>query len=358
MKKKRAIIWTPEITSLNGQNIVTNEVTKILEEFFEISKYEYFPGLNIFTFKYLINLIFLIKNILKNEYEFIYLVCSRSLFGFIRDLPILFLSKTNRRIIVHVHGSDFPDLFRNKFLKGISSESYKNCEIILPSMHLKNDLKNIKFKKIYICENFIGREIQEFSVSDNVIEKRNNHKFKILWNSNILSSKGFFETYEAIKILYEQNNKIEFIVLGKLIKDSENTLKELKFKYLKLKKTPWFTEINQVDRDEYKKIILKSNLIILPSTYKSECQPLSIIEAMIFQKHVIINNTIALKTTVGNYPAEITKRNKKSIARSITKCMENDLSSVQKRKIGAIEAKRRFSYENFYNTLLEIFNVH
>ena len=298
------------------------------------------------------------KNIFKNNYEFIYLVCSRSFFGFIRDLPILLLSKTNNKVIVHVHGSDFPNIFKMKFLKKISKLSYANCEIILVSKHLKNNLKNFKFKKIHICENFVGKKIQEFSESNNIIQKKNNQKFKILWNSNILSSKGFFETYEAIKILYEQNNKIEFIVLGKLIKDSENTLKELKFKYLKLKKTPWFTEINQVDRDEYKKIILKSNLIILPSTYKSECQPLSIIEAMIFQKHVIINNTIALKTTVGNYPAEITKRNKKSIARSIIKCMENDLSSVQKRKIGAIEAKRRFSYENFYNTLLEIFNVH
>ena len=267
------------------------------------------------------------------------------------------MSKTNTRIIVHVHGSDFPDLFRNKFLKGISSESYKNCEIILPSMHLKNDLKNIKFKKIYICENFIGREIQEFSVSDNVIEKRNNHKFKILWNSNILSSKGFFETYEAIKILYEKKFNIEFIVLGKLIKDKEMKLKELRSKYSKLDKPSWFIEINQIDRENYKKIILDSNLVILPSTYKSECQPLSIIEGMIFQKHIIINDTLPLKTTVGKYPAEITKRDKISIAKSIVKCIENDLESIQNRKLGAEEAIKRFSYNKFYTNILSILKI-
>ena len=112
--------------------------------------------------------------------------------------------------------------------------------------------------------------------------------------------------------------------------------------------------LNQVSRKKYKKLILRSNLIILPSTYKSECQPLALIEAMIYGKHLIINDTIALRNTVGNYPVLITKRNKSFIAESIRDCIANDKKTLQIRKKGALEARYRFSNERFIENFIKL----
>jgi len=63
---KKVIVWSPELTSLNGQNIVTVEVIKILAEFFEIKKYKYIPGLNIFLIYFFYIRIYL--KIIMNSY--------------------------------------------------------------------------------------------------------------------------------------------------------------------------------------------------------------------------------------------------------------------------------------------------
>ena len=253
-----------------------------------------------------------------------------------------------------MHGSDFINLFENKFIREIARNLYGNCEIIVPSKHMLDILKKINFKKISLCENFVEKSVIDFREDNNLLIKSRKNKFKILWNSNIISSKGFFETYEAIKILNESSFDIQFIIIGKFISDSELSHKEIKKKYNDIEKKSWVLSLNQVSRKKYKNLILRSNLIILPSTYKSECQPLALIEAMIYGKHIIINDTVALRNTVGNYPVLITKRNKRFIAESIKDCISNDKKTLKIRKKGALEARYRFSNERFIGNFLKL----
>ena len=352
--KKNCIVWCSELDDLNGQNIVTLETIKIIKKSYTLKMFNYKPGLNIFLIDYLFKLMFFYFYILLKKNKFIYLVCSRSIFGFLRDVPVLILSKLGIRLIIHVHGSDFLSLFENKFIGEIAKNLYGNCEIIVPSKHMLNILKKINFKKISLCENFVEKSVITYREENNLLLKSRNKKFKILWNSNIISSKGFFETYEAIKILNELSFDIQFIIIGKFISDSELSYKEIKKKYHDIQKKSWVLSLNQVSRKKYKKLILRSNLIILPSTYKSECQPLALIEAMIYGKHLIINDTVALRNTVGNYPVLITKRNKSFIAESIRECIANDKKTLQIRKKGALEARYRFSNERFTENFLKL----
>ena len=103
--------------------------------------FNYKPGLNIFLIVYLYKLMFFYLYVLFKKNKFIYLVCSRSFFGFLRDVPVLILSKLGFRLIIHVHGSDFINLFENKFIREIAKNLYRNCEIIVPSKHMLDILK-------------------------------------------------------------------------------------------------------------------------------------------------------------------------------------------------------------------------
>ena len=354
MNKKKCIVWCAELNDLNGQNIVTTEVLNIFKKNYEFNLYQYKTGFNFFIFFYFSNLLALYREIIFSKNDFVYLVCSRSSFGFLRDIPILILSKFGCRLIVHVHGSDFLNLFENKIFNKLVKLLYLNCEIIVPSKHMIKGLNKLNFKKLTVCENFVSNNILDFKEEKNLLTKHEKHKFKILWNSNIISSKGFFETFEAIALLNKSNFEIEFIILGRFIQDSELSFEEIKKKFNNIKNKKWVFPLNQVSRLEYRKLILSANLIILPSTYPSECQPLAIIEAMIYAKHVIINDTKALRNTVGNYPALLTKRNKYKIAESIRYCIEKDKISLVSRKRGAEEARKRFSQKRFCNNFFKI----
>ncbi len=357
MQKKLCSVWTVDLTAINGQNLITIEAIKLLKKEFKVSIYEYQSGLGFHFLKFLRNLFSIYLRVILKKNKFIYLVCSRSFLGFLRDFPILILSLMNYRVIVHVHGSDFIYLFKNIILRNIARRLYRNCEIIIPSKHLLNYFEENNFKKIYLCENFISNEILIYEEENNVLVKEKNKKFKVLWNSNIISSKGFFETYNAIKFLNDikkGNDDIEFIVLGKCIKDTEMNVSKIKNKLNKIQKSSWLKFLNQLNRKKYKKILLSCNIVILPSTYICECQPLAILEAMIYGKHIIVCNTPALKNTIGSYPAMFAKRDKHSIANNIDKCILEDLNNKNKRIKASKEAKLRFSYKRFSYSFLKI----
>ena len=137
---KFGVFWSSNLSKINGQNIVSKEVLSTLSSSTRLVKFFYNPGLGFHIISYFCKIIHLYKIVLIDRPDFIYLVCSRSIYGFVRDIPLLILSKLGSRLIVHVHGSDFKNLFSKKWIKLLSKYLYENCEIIVPSLHL---LKNI-----------------------------------------------------------------------------------------------------------------------------------------------------------------------------------------------------------------------
>ena len=352
--RKFIIFCSSKLSKLNGQNIVTRKVLDIIAPKNKLIRVSYDDGFGLHIFGYFLKFIKIYLILLVKNPDFIYLVCSRSFFGFIRDVPILLISKFGFRVIVHVHGSDFKNIFVNKYIASLAKFLYKNCEIIIPSNHLRNDLQVNVFKKVYLCENFVDQDLANYDDKINLISIQD-QVFNVLWNSNIISSKGFFETCDAINFLNNKGHNINFLVLGEPLGDLELSRQNVVKKLNLYNKKRWFVRHNVVDRIHLKKILLNVNAVILPSSYPSECQPLSIIEGMIFCKHIIIKNTKALRNTIGNYPAELVERDKLIIANALKACINKDSSSITNRIEKGKDALKRFSYGFFESKIKDIF---
>ena len=352
--QKFIIFCSSRLSKLNGQNIVTRKVLDILAKNNKLIRLSYKDGFGFHVFGYFLKFIKIYLILLVKNPDFIYLVCSRSFFGFIRDLPILLISKFGYRVIVHVHGSDFKNIFVNKYISSLAKFLYKNCEIIIPSNHLRNDIKENLFKKVYLCENFVDQDLANYDDKINLITIKD-EVFNVLWNSNIISSKGFFETLEAIDFLNNKGYNIKFFVLGEPLGDLELSRQNVIEKLNLYNQKRWFDRHKVVKRINLKKILLNVNAVILPSSYPSECQPLSIIEGMIFCKHIIIKNTKALKNTIGNYPAELVERDKLIIANALKACINKDSSTITNRMKEGKNALKRFSYNIFESKIKDIF---
>ena len=353
---KNTAWWTADFSSLTGQAIVTSRVVKIISDnggegvTYQIGNFMTFLSWIKAVYK-LWSFVF-IKNI-----DQIYIVCSRSTLGFIRDLPAYILIFFGKKIIVHTHGSDVIDLCKRPFFGDIARFFLSNSGLIIPSKHLYEPLKLMGAKNISLCENFYEHSSDSALLRNNVF-KNKEIKYLIYWNSNIMASKGFFKVAEAVKLLTQNGHEIGMISIGRCISDDAMSESECN-KFLQLLRTePWFIYLGPVSRERSAELLNVADIICFPSIYSSECQPLAIIEAMCSAKSIIIADTAALLATVQNYPCKKIKTpvNINLLADLILKAL-NDLDS-SKLKNAANDACVRFSLDRFDQDIINILALH
>lgn len=235
----------------------------------------------------------------------LYMVCSRSNFGFLRDLPAYLIRWLGVRVVVHVHGSDIVDLIQRRGIGWLAHKLLSKCELILPSHHLVGPLQRLGISQLHVCENFAvdpqpGTPRGGWS-SPVATDRR---ALSVLWNSNIMASKGFFMVADAVAAMHNDGQPVTLVALGSAMADNLMSIEEVQQKLEALEQAPWFEYRGSVDRIASVRALGDSDVVCLPSTYSSECQPLAVIEAMCAGRRLLVARTPALLATVGEYPCE------------------------------------------------------
>jgi glycosyltransferase involved in cell wall biosynthesis len=292
-------LWSSDYTIVTGQAIVTARVVNKLPDI-EWMEFVYRGS----GFKMLLTwgggAVRLWRNIARGRVRTLYLVCSRSTPGFLRDIPAYLAAFTGVRIVVHSHGSDIVDLLNNSTVSPLARFFLGRCDIIVPSGHLTEAVAKATRGKAYLCENFAEPDRRQAIVQ---ISRQVPIGFRVLWNSNIMASKGFFDVARAVQSLNQRGGNVTLIALGKPIGDQEMQESECTSRLNELLAESWLEYRGPVDRQSAMDILLQSDVVCLPSRYISECQPLAIIEAMCAGRAIIVADTPALRATAGDYPA-------------------------------------------------------
>lgn len=285
------IAWTPNLTEDNGQNIVTRSVIKYIK----VSKAFEYPSKSmgpVFWWIYLSNY----AKLILTQKSVVYLVISRSKLGFIRDLPVLLCQYFNKEIIVHCHGSDVLELFNRSVLGQIASYLFRDLCFIVPSKHLIDDLKSQGLKKVVVIENFQSNYV---SSCYSTVDK--DRIITILWNSNIIRSKGIFKLCKMMKLL---DDKFALKIYGKIIPEQGERIDELREELKLYLDDKRITYHGSVSPEILEAELKYCDIVMLPSTYKSECQPLAVISAMCAGRRIVLEDTPALRATAGDYPVK------------------------------------------------------
>lgn len=227
----------------------------------------------------------------------VYVVGSRSLLGFLRDVPALATSLTGARVVVHIHGSDLEGLLSTSPLALLARVLYERCEIIVPSTHLVDDLQRVTHAPIHLCENFVPMMLENLAPHRAVAKDGP----LIVWNSNIMASKGFFDLAEAVRIALPEVPGLQMVSLGAPMGDVEMTSRDAKIALEQLCCEPWFTYFGSVSPEEAYRRVAAADFYVFPSRH--ECQPLALVQAMCLGRPIIVNDTPALRATLGDYPA-------------------------------------------------------
>lgn len=277
----------------------------------------------------------------------LYLVCSRSNGGFLRDVPALLAARAGARTIVHAHGSDIIGLLANRRLSPLARALYARCEIVVPSTHLVAPLRAVTPARIHLCENYFAGDLGEKTIDPPAHER-----FTVLWNSNVMASKGFFDLAEAIRQVRREGLAMRLISVGQPIGDEEMPGSGAERRLDALSTEEWFDYHGKVEPTVVTALAGEADVICLPSRYSSECQPLAIIQAMCAGKAIIVSDIPALRATLRDYPAHLVPvRSVAAIAdalRDLYRRKQADPAAfMSSRKEVAAAARERFSVERF-----------
>ncbi|MCF9423834.1 glycosyltransferase family 4 protein, partial [Vibrio parahaemolyticus] len=208
----------------------------------------------------------------------VYLTTSRTSSGFIRDFFVINSCKLlGIPVVNHLHGADFVS-FRNRtlFLKPFIDFTYRNinCSIVL-SESMKKQYDLYSGMRLEIVSNFFEEPCVKF-------EKKSTYGvLDILYLSNIIYSKGIFHLIDAVKQLNENGYKVMLNIAGSPMGDEYMSAQDAATLFYDKTKGVDFIKYHGVALNSEKdKLLINADVFCLPSFYKTEAQPISIIEAM------------------------------------------------------------------------------
>ena len=348
-------VWTADDPRTTGQALVTRRVMeRVLPAFGQYHEYVYRrAGSPKAIASWFSAWSRLWRDVATRRIDTLYLVCSRSNVGFVRDIPALLAALAGVRIVVHVHGSDIVDLLFERTLSPLVRVLYGRCELVLPSAHLVNPLNDATLRDLHVCENFATSAGAGAAQLSNL----GRTSLVVLANSNVMATKGAFDLMEAVGKLNSDGLAIELHMIGSVIGDEELPQTAAENRFAALHRPNCMTYHGRVTAAHSVEMVQEADVIALPS--RGECQPLAVIEAMCAGKAIIVSDIPALRATLGDYPAEfVPLRSVEDIADALLRLYEEkraDAAGFLARRAGpAARARERFSSARFDTEMLKI----
>ena len=286
--------------------------------------------------------------------DIVYITSGQTFYGIIKYAPFVFLAKVlGKKAVVHIKGGYLKESFnkmtlvQQKIAKTVVS-SYTLGIVLSKSLVGLLDIFMSR-NRIFIQHNFI----QE-TLFDNRLDLKKNKEYdslRIIFLSNLMQEKGIYELIEALKHLEDLGISYEAKIAGNIPVQEKGLLKKLK----KLKKTKYIGVVNGSAKTD---LLSWGNLFCLPTFYKMEGQPISIIEAMGFGNVILTTKHAGIPDICNdNNALFVEKKNSKSISDQLLFAFQNPLSIREKGLYNLKEAQSKFTEQSFIEGMTKIFRA-
>lgn len=322
-KELHKYLWKVDKINTEFSGLISSAHGTINLNKFEIIK-SYFKGLKI------------IKN------EIIYITIGQTFYGVLKYAPFILLSKIfNKKVVIHLHGNHL--LNEYTALNGLKKRIFSlilngvNNAIVLSSSLRNNFEPFIASNKIFNLNNFYEDNL---FISEEEFLKKKFTQVNLLFLSNFMEEKGINVLLEAIKKIKNKGITINLKIAGN--KTDDNNIDTY------LKELPFVEYCGVVKDSEKKELLLWANVFCLPTFYKMEGQPISIIEAM-------ATGNLILTTKHAGIPDICTEENalfcKKNDVEDLTNkilFLVNNSDEIQKiATYNYNQASKKFTQDNF-----------
>ena len=297
-------------------------------------------------FFFLKTYLFLYKVLLS---KIVYITIGQSYFGVIKYAPFIILSKLfNKKLVFHLHGGHL--LNEYDLLKGFKKKSFcffiskMDYGIVLSKKLRQNFTSFTDESKIFELPNFYETNLK-MSEHD-IIKSKDYSELKIIFISNLIQEKGINLLLESIKILHKKGIRINIKIAGNLV--INNDLSSYFGKY-------GIEYVGVVDGIEKKNLLLWGNVFCLPTFYKMEGQPISIIEAMATGNLIITTKHAGIEDICTDRNTIFCKKNDLIDLTRTIELLSSNISTIKSTGLYNYHyAKDLFSEENFIDNANKI----
>jgi glycosyltransferase involved in cell wall biosynthesis len=317
---------------LSGVSIANQVVNEVLSEDsqFEVdlinTSYSIFDEeIGKFSFKKAFFYLTLNLNIFKLfKHKIIYITPGQTFYGILKYGFFIILGSVFRKeLIIHVHGNHLGQEYKS--LNGIKRNIFyflvsRFRKGIVLSESLKHNLTPfIDQASIFCLPNFA----QDYLYTQD--KKLVNDELRIFYLSNLMKEKGIFCLLNALKNLEKNNIIYKAKIAGNI---DQKYSKEILNLFTELKNAEY---IGVVNGDDKKNLLKWGNVFVLPTFYKMEGQPISILEAMATENLVVTTNHAGIpdifKDKVNGY---LVKKNSIKSIQDILTYIASNKSEIEK----------------------------
>ena len=280
-KSKSVLLIGPLPEPTTGVSLANKVVLGILDEYPDCkvsyintsySRFDEALG-KVSLHKIIFNLLFCLKVYKVFRKQVIYITPGQTFFGVIKYAGFILLSSLlGKEIVIHIHGNhigrEYQSLsgWKKSFFYYLLSKTSKG--IVLSESLKKNMSPFVPENRIYVLHNFAEDYIAR---SDS---KKSFQKLQIIYLSNLMEEKGIYDLLKALRLIEEEHVLYEAKIAGAIdISQKDRIQQEIAL----LENT---TYLGIVKGDEKKELLDWGNIFVLPTYYKMEGQPISILEAL------------------------------------------------------------------------------
>ncbi|GAB4033237.1 glycosyltransferase family 4 protein [Spirosoma gilvum] len=285
--------------------------------------------------------------------DVVYTTPGQSFWGILKYIPFYFLSFFLKKpYIIHIHGNylghqmsllkSFKKLIFSYFIKRASAG------IVLSNSLKANFNELLDYNKIFAIENFA-----EDIYTSSGISYKNKKNLNILYLSTLMLEKGIIDLLDSLILLKESNLEFSVNIAGSL----EDSIKDIFFQ--KFEVLGEFAKYHGVVEGAKKQMLLQqANVFILPTYYRMEGQPISLIEAMLSGNIIVTTNFSGIPDIVTEKNGFFVKardiENISSVLQKINKNLPFYIDTIGDYNIKY--AKSNFSEYNFIKKIKDMLN--
>lgn len=229
--------------------------------------------------------------LMNRRIKVVYLTIAQSTSGFFRDFFFIWVARIfNKKIVLHLHGGNYKNFYHSQppFFQKIIKKTLEQSNILIVLSSVFNEMfdfiNNYKDKTRVVKNGIIDKNFK-------AIEKLYDPKQpKLIYLSNLIESKGYLDVLHSIKILRDKfniNATIDFC--GNFMESADDLLYKGNLDGAKSHFFNFIKENNLENNVFFKGLVVGENkdellrnaqIMLLPTEYIAEGQPMSLIEGL------------------------------------------------------------------------------
>lgn len=355
---KRTLLIGPLPTPLTGLSIANQQALKVFSKtqkphYINTSPREFSENLGKFN---ILSLLHFSLSYLKSYKIFfadkVYYTPGQTFLGVLKYAPFILLSKfLGKELIVHIHGNYVYEQYNqlNSFKKRIFHYllSLSNKGIVLSEALTNNLTPFLPPDKIFVLPNFYNKSLTEQPLNKTF------YKLKICFLSNLMNEKGIFYLIDALSELSAKGISFKASIAGHVEQSQRDKILDL------MKQIKEVTYAGVVTGEAKRKLLHEANVFVLPTFYKMEGLPISIIEAMATGNVIISTNHAAIPdlVTEGENGFLVNKKSADQILEKLLFLANKPKKAKEISARNIVKAKNNFCSKKFSQRLLEIIHA-